>query len=332
MPVTNVRSKWSSGSLVFEDTSGNELMTIATTGVNIPTFTIDSLTLDAGATVDLNGIADAFVLDADADTTISAPTDDQIDIEISGADDFTFTANSFNVLSGSNIDLADSCAVTFGDGDDASISFDGTDTIFDNTGTLQIQWAGVGGLEIDDSAITSFAAAADTAGKGIFVETQDGGTDTAVDGGNAGGALSIKTGDGGTAGADQNGGAGGDVTLTGGTGSAGGAHTANDPNGGDGGDVVLIPGSGGAAGAGGSGTAGVDGAVFVNGGKSVLQLGAQVAPGTTVGDNYLTMKSNGTAPTGTGANVGHLYADFETDDDELFWLSGTGGTATQLTT
>lgn len=54
-------------------------------------------------TVDLNGTADALILDADGDTTISAPTDNQIDIEIAGADDFTFTANSFNVLSGSCI-------------------------------------------------------------------------------------------------------------------------------------------------------------------------------------------------------------------------------------
>jgi len=54
-------------------------------------------------TVDVNGTADAIILDADADTTISAPTDDQIDIEIAGADDFTFTANTFTALSGSTI-------------------------------------------------------------------------------------------------------------------------------------------------------------------------------------------------------------------------------------
>jgi len=53
--------------------------------------------------VDVNGGADTVILDADADTTISAPTDDQIDIEISGADDFTFTANTFTALSGSSI-------------------------------------------------------------------------------------------------------------------------------------------------------------------------------------------------------------------------------------
>ena len=63
-----------------------------------------------------------------------------------------------------------------------------------------------------------------------------------------------------------------------------------------------------------------------------LAVGAYVVAGSTAGDNQLTLQSTGTAPTGTGADVGHLYADFETDDDELFWLSGTVGTATQLTT
>jgi hypothetical protein len=54
-------------------------------------------------TIDLNGTSNALILDADADTHISAPTDDQIDISIGGADDFTITANSFNVLTGSTI-------------------------------------------------------------------------------------------------------------------------------------------------------------------------------------------------------------------------------------
>jgi hypothetical protein len=63
-----------------------------------------------------------------------------------------------------------------------------------------------------------------------------------------------------------------------------------------------------------------------------IYVGTYVAAGTTPGTNQITLQSTGTAPVGTGANVGHLYADYETDDDELFWLSGTVGTATQLTT
>jgi hypothetical protein len=72
---------------------------ITVAGVSVVT----ALLLASGQVADLNGEADALVLDADADTTISAPTDDQIDIEINGADDFTFTANTFTALSGSII-------------------------------------------------------------------------------------------------------------------------------------------------------------------------------------------------------------------------------------
>lgn len=63
---------------------------------------IDGVNIVDG-TVDLNGTANALILDADGDTHISSPTDDQIDISIGGADDFTFTSNSFNILTGSTI-------------------------------------------------------------------------------------------------------------------------------------------------------------------------------------------------------------------------------------
>ena len=49
--------------------------------------------------LDLNG--NELILDVDGDTTITSDTDDQIDIKIAGADDFTFVANQFKTLSGS---------------------------------------------------------------------------------------------------------------------------------------------------------------------------------------------------------------------------------------
>ena len=76
---------------------------LASLTINGQVITATSLLLEESAVVDLNGNADALVLDADQDTTISAPTDDQIDIEINGADDFRFTANTFTALSGSSI-------------------------------------------------------------------------------------------------------------------------------------------------------------------------------------------------------------------------------------
>ena len=63
--------------------------------------------LNAGTnTIDMN--AGELILDADQDTSITADTDDQIDIRIAGADDFQFTANTFTVLAGSNITFATS--------------------------------------------------------------------------------------------------------------------------------------------------------------------------------------------------------------------------------
>jgi len=73
---------------------------------------IDGVVIIEG-TIDVNGTADAIILDQDGDTTISAPSDDQIDIEIAGADDFTITANSFNVLTGSMIAGPSSSTVPF---------------------------------------------------------------------------------------------------------------------------------------------------------------------------------------------------------------------------
>ena len=51
--------------------------------------------------VDMN--ANELILDLDADTSLHASTDDQIDIKIGGADDFRFTANTFTALAGSTI-------------------------------------------------------------------------------------------------------------------------------------------------------------------------------------------------------------------------------------
>ena len=66
--------------------------------------------LTAGAKIDLNGTE--LILDADADTSITADTDDQIDIRIAGADDFQFTANTFTIPSGSTVAIAAGGAIT----------------------------------------------------------------------------------------------------------------------------------------------------------------------------------------------------------------------------
>ena len=75
---------------LIEFTDGDDALTIG-----------DGGTLTTSSTLDVNG--NELILDADADTSITADTDDQIDIKIANADDFRFTANSFNALSGSSI-------------------------------------------------------------------------------------------------------------------------------------------------------------------------------------------------------------------------------------
>jgi hypothetical protein len=64
-----------------------------------------------GGALDMEGRE--LVLDADGDTTLTADTDDQIDIKIAGADDFQFTANTFTAQSGSSIVVPEG-GLTFG--------------------------------------------------------------------------------------------------------------------------------------------------------------------------------------------------------------------------
>ena len=78
------------------------------------------------ATRDLEG--NEFILDDDGDTTITADTDDQIDIKIGGADDFAFKANKFEVQTGSNIDMNGTELILDADGD-TSITADTDDQI-----------------------------------------------------------------------------------------------------------------------------------------------------------------------------------------------------------
>ena len=71
-------------------------------GVTVDDMLIKDGGFVAEGTTDLNG--NKMIIDADADTSITADTDDQIDIEISGADDFRIIANIFRALSGSSLE------------------------------------------------------------------------------------------------------------------------------------------------------------------------------------------------------------------------------------
>ena len=54
------------------------------------------------AQLDLNGASDKLILDADADTTISADTDDQIDFKVGGTDEMTLSSTGLVINDGSN--------------------------------------------------------------------------------------------------------------------------------------------------------------------------------------------------------------------------------------
>lgn len=84
----------STGALLVGTGSSATQWQTAPSGLSFTTPTIVT-------SLDLNG--SELILDADADTTITADTDDQIDIKINGADDFQYTPNTFTALSGSTI-------------------------------------------------------------------------------------------------------------------------------------------------------------------------------------------------------------------------------------
>jgi len=127
--------------VVFKTVSGTGF-TFATTNKGVKLLYADGTNVvDTGigsvGTYDLDG--GELTLDADSDTSITASSDDQIDFEIAGADDFTMTANAFNVLTGSHATFADSANAKFGTGNDMLLYHDGTNSYITNAqGALKI--------------------------------------------------------------------------------------------------------------------------------------------------------------------------------------------------
>jgi len=127
--------------VVFQTVSGSGF-TFATTNKGVKLLFADGTNVvDTGigsvGTYDLDG--GELTLDADSDTSITASTDDQIDFELAGADDFTMTANAFNVLTGSHATFADSANAKFGTGNDMLMYHDGSNSYITNaTGALKL--------------------------------------------------------------------------------------------------------------------------------------------------------------------------------------------------
>ena len=127
---------------------------------------------------DLNG--NELILDADGDTSLHASTDDQIDVKIAGADDFKFSANAMNVLSGSTLTIDSG----------ATIANSGTATGF--------------GVALDDVSTGDAASTLATSAGNITVDAQGNDTDIIFKGTDGGADTTFLT---------LDGSAGGDLTL-----------------------------------------------------------------------------------------------------------------------
>ena len=121
---------------------------------------------------DLNGTE--LILDADGDTSITADTDDQIDIKIAGDDDFTFTASTLTVNSTNKICF-----------NDASQSIQGASaTVLDINATDEIELNATaidlnGTLDVSGTSLLTGRVGVVTAGDlgtGIHVRTADSGS------------------------------------------------------------------------------------------------------------------------------------------------------------
>ena len=101
---------YTDGSIDTAHIADSQVTTAKIADTAITSAKIADATLVLPNKLDMNG--NELILDADADTSITSDTDDQIDIHIAGADDFRFTANNMNVLSGSTLTIDSGATIT----------------------------------------------------------------------------------------------------------------------------------------------------------------------------------------------------------------------------
>ena len=125
---------------------------VASGDVIYATHTGGVLPVTEAATIDLQGASDALILDSDADTTISADTDDQIDFKAGGTDTLFVTNGKVGITSapdlgvGLHIKTADSGASVASTADELVIEGSGDSGMSILSGT-----SNEGGITFGDS-------------------------------------------------------------------------------------------------------------------------------------------------------------------------------------
>jgi len=121
------------GELITWDASGNPVaIGVGTSGHFLKSQGAGSQPVFAAhdGAYDLQGAK--LTLDSNANTSITADSDDQIDFEIAGADDFQMTANTFTIPSGSTVAIAAGGAITNAGTMAPDISSTGKSLVFGN--------------------------------------------------------------------------------------------------------------------------------------------------------------------------------------------------------
>ena len=98
-PTTNYTVSGTTLTIVGTAVASGDVIYARHTGVALPIGEANAL--------DLQGQSDKLILDADADTTIRADTDDQIDFKAGGTDIFQLTATTATINDGTTITTAD---------------------------------------------------------------------------------------------------------------------------------------------------------------------------------------------------------------------------------
>ena len=98
-PTTNYTVSGTTLTIVGTAVASGDVIYARHTGVALPIGEANAL--------DLQGQSDKLILDADADTTISADTDDQIDFKAGGTDIFQLTATTATINDGTTITTND---------------------------------------------------------------------------------------------------------------------------------------------------------------------------------------------------------------------------------